>query len=133
MRPELALAALKDTKPSEYAVRFLFGGVITLATGLVANAFGPAFAGLFLAFPSILPASITLVKRHDGRRQAVDDARGARLGSIGLVAFASIVMFTATALHPVLVLSLATLIWLAVGVALWRIRFGGRVHARATW
>jgi hypothetical protein len=125
MRPQFAPASLRDTKPWEYAIRFVFGGLITVATGLIANAFGPAVAGLFLAFPSILPASITLVKRHDGRARAVDDARGARLGSIGLVAFALVVTFTATALHPVLVLSLATLTWVAVDVTLWRIRFGG--------
>lgn len=33
---------LKETKPREYAVRFLFGGLSTIVAGLVANHYGPA-------------------------------------------------------------------------------------------
>src|SRR5689334_2494674 len=64
---------------AEYALRFTFGGAITVCATLVARRYGPSIGGLFLAFPAILPASITLVKRHAGRRQAADDARGAIL------------------------------------------------------
>jgi hypothetical protein len=118
-RPELAPRQLADTRPREYAARFLFGGLITLGTGLVAKAWGPAVAGLFLAFPAILPASLTLVKRHDGRRRAIDDARGARLGSLALIAFALVVARAAPALPAALVLVLATIAWLGLDVALW--------------
>ncbi len=54
-------ASLKTTKPREYAIRFLFGGLVTAATGVVAKKFGPVVAGLFLAFPAIFPASATLI------------------------------------------------------------------------
>src|SRR5690242_9999225 len=94
MRPELAPQQLKKTKAWEYLVRFAFGGVIAVVTGLVAHVWGPMIAGLFLAFPAILPASITLVKEHGSRTDAVDDARGARLGSVGLSAFALVVLLT---------------------------------------
>ncbi len=68
----------------EYILRFVFGGAITVATGLVASHYGPAVGGMFLAFPAILPASLTLVERHDGRAGATDNARGARLGALAL-------------------------------------------------
>jgi hypothetical protein len=119
MTPELAPSQLKDTRAWEYIVRFGFGGAISVAAGMIGRAWGPAMAGLFLAFPAILPASITLVKQHDGRGEAIDDARGARVGSVGLVAFAIAVLATASSLHPALVLVLAALAWAAASIGLW--------------
>lgn len=124
MTPEVDFGDLKDKKAWEYLVRFVFGGVVTACTGLVAHVWGPVVGGLFLGFPSILPASLTLVKQHEGRAQAVEDARGGRLGSIGLVAFGAIVWGLAPVLSPVWVLVLATLAWLAVDLGLWFVRFG---------
>lgn len=121
--PELAPEQLKKTKAWEYGIRFLFGGVITVLTGLIAHRWGPAVAGLFLAFPAILPASLTLVKRHDGRAKAADDARGARLGTAGLFAFALVVIAGAGNMHPAIVLVLATVAWVAVDVPLWFVRY----------
>lgn len=117
--PEFAPSQLKDTKAWEYAVRFAFGGAITVATGIIAKVWGPLVAGLFLAFPAILPASLTLVKQHDGRTQAVEDARGARLGSVALGAFALVVMFTADRLPAFAALTLAAVAWLVVSVGAW--------------
>ena len=131
MRPSFAPAALLEVRAWEYALRFLFGGAVTVCTGLVAHRFGPSVGGLFLAFPAILPATLTLVKEHDGRACAADDARGACLGSIGLAAFAAVVWFAADAWSPVVVLSLATLAWLAVSVCTWIAAFGRRARARA--
>jgi hypothetical protein len=45
--------------------RFVFGGLITVATGIIAKKFGPGMGGLFLAFPAIFPASATLVEKHE--------------------------------------------------------------------
>ncbi len=126
MTPQLVPTQLADLRPWEYAARFAFGGTIAVLTGLIARVWGPAVAGLFLAFPAILPASLTLVNKHDGRRQAVDDARGARMGSIGLVVFGVIVAAGAGRLHPVLVMTIATAAWLAVNVGLWFVRFARR-------
>src|SRR6476659_10121235 len=114
MKPRVDFSKPKQVKPWEYGVRFLFGGAICVATGLLAKYIGPAFAGMFLAFPAILPASLTLVKQHDGRKKAADDARGARVGSIGLVAFAVVVALTATTWAAAAVLAVATLAWLVV-------------------
>jgi hypothetical protein len=100
-------------------VRFVFGGAITVITSLVANRYGPSVGGLLLAFPAILPASITLVKEHDGRAKAADDARGARIGSVALGAFAVTVCFAASWSSPAAVLASGLAAWLVVGVAGW--------------
>jgi hypothetical protein len=62
MKISLDLSALGKTKWYEYALRFAFGGSITVAAGLVAKKWGPGVGGLFLAFPAIFPASATLVE-----------------------------------------------------------------------
>lgn len=129
MRPTLDPAGLKKTKLWEYVVRFVFGGVITVLAGLVAKRWGPVIGGLFLAFPAILPASLTLVSQHDGRRRAVDDARGGRLGSVGLIGFAGVVWMAATTWPPVAVLVAATFAWLAIDGVLWAIRYGRKGQA----
>ena len=123
MTPSFAPAQLAKCKPWEYLVRFAFGGVVTVGTGLIAKVWGPMVAGLFLAFPAILPASLTLVKQHDGRAKAVDDARGGRLGSLGLIGFAVVVALAATELHPLLVLVLASIAWLTIDVSAWFVRY----------
>jgi hypothetical protein len=105
MSVKVNFAALKQTKWHEYVVRFVFGGLITETTGIIAKKCGPGIGGLFLAFPAIFPASATLVENHEkekkqrvgmegvirGRNAASLDARGAAMGSIGLVVFAIIV------------------------------------------
>jgi hypothetical protein len=136
MYVKLNLAALSETKPREYAIRFLFGGLVTVATGIIAEKFGPTVGGLFLAFPAIFPATATLVAAHQqqkkycagidgtarGRDAAALEARGAALGAIGLLAFAAIVWRFLPG-HPVpAVLVAAAAAWLAVSVVLWRLR-----------
>jgi cytochrome c biogenesis protein ResB len=127
--------AAKRTKWYEYAVRFLLGGVITVVTGILAKVYGPAFGGLFLAFPAIFPASATLVEKHQrqkkeragiqsvrGREAAGLDAAGAVLGSIGLAAFAGITWRLLPDQNAALVLGLAVASWVVVSVLLWWVR-----------
>ena len=82
-----------------------FGGLITAIAGMIAHKFGPGVGGLLLAFPAILPASATLIEKHEkqrkqsagfdgtkrGRKAAGVDAAGAAMGSIGLFVFALLV------------------------------------------
>ena len=124
MKPTPDLGALKESRPWEIAVRFAFGGSISVLAGLVAKHWGPIVGGLLLAFPAILPASLTLVKQHDGRAKAVDDARGGRLGSVGLIAFAATVWVASATWRPAVVLIVATLMWTIVGGMCWAIRYG---------
>jgi hypothetical protein len=127
------ISAAFRTRWYEYAVRFIFGGLITVAAGLVARRFGPAVGGLFLAFPAIFPASATLVDKHErekkekvglrggvrGRFAAALDARGAAMGSIGLLAFALIVWKMLGSGSTGVVLSAAVVAWFAVSISFW--------------
>ena len=110
---------LRRLKWHEYAVRFAFGGLIAGLAGFLAKTYGPAVGGLFLGFPAILPASLTLVKKHDGEEAAGNDALGAIAGSGGMIAFALIVWGLATHLPAWLVLIGAFVAWLALSIVLW--------------
>jgi hypothetical protein len=136
MRVSLDFSAFGRTKWYEYAVRFLFGGTITVIAGLLAKHFGPAFGGLFLAFPAIFPASATLVEKHEkekkeragifhtnrGRQAAAVDAAGAAMGSVGLVIFAFVIWKLLPLWPASAVLLCATAGWLVTSFAVWNIR-----------
>jgi hypothetical protein len=110
----------------DHGVRFVFGGAVTLMTGLIATRFGPGIGGLWLAFPAILPASLTLVKKHSGRTQARDECRGAVAGSTGLLAFGAVVWREAPRWPPAATLTVALLAWTGTSVSVWALVFGRR-------
>ena len=118
--------ALKEITLFEWITRFVFGGAICVGTGLLGEALGPRFAGLFLAFPAILPASLTLLMRHKGRRACVDDGSGAAAGSAGLAAFGLVIWKLGEQLAPAAALALASLAWLAVSLAIWKVALADR-------
>jgi uncharacterized membrane protein (GlpM family) len=96
------------------AVRFAFGAAVSTIAGVISATAGPRAGGVFLAFPAILLASLTLVAKEEGLRTARDDARGAALGALGFVAFAIVCAAFADVLNGWLVLVLATLVWALV-------------------
>jgi hypothetical protein len=53
------------------------GGAVTVGTGLIAEKWGPAIGGLFLALPAILSIGIALIVRLQNRK-AGPGARGDR-------------------------------------------------------
>ena len=110
---------VRKTKWQQYAIRFLFGGLITAVVGVLGKAYGPVVAGLFLAFPAILPASVTLVASHDGERAAGADSVGAAIGSSGLIVFGLVVWALASRWPAWAVLVLATAVWFIVSVGIW--------------
>jgi hypothetical protein len=126
IRPALALEGIQKPAAWEYLLRFMFGGFVTVCTGLIARRCGSGIGGMFLAFPAILPASLTLVKRHDGRACATDDANGARLGALALAGFAAVVAVTAKHWPPVLSLVAASGVWLVIATTLWTLTYGRR-------
>ena len=124
-----------ETRWYEYATRFLFGGLITAAAGLIAQRFGPAIGGLFLAFPAIFPASASLIEKHEkekkahfgfdgtkrGRVAAGVDAAGAAMGTLGLMAFAVVSWKLLPQLPTWLTLLIATIAWAVTAVTAWSI------------
>ncbi len=65
VRVPVHLGALGRSKWYEYAVRFAFGGAVTVVAGLVAKRYGPEIGGLFLAFP----ATATLLEKHEKQKE----------------------------------------------------------------
>jgi hypothetical protein len=136
MKITISLSGLAQTKPLEFLVRFLFGGIVTAAAGLVASTFGPVLGGIFLAFPSIFPATATLIEKHEAKKKqhegmqgrhlakcaAGADAAGAAMGTIGLAVFGMVVWQSSESFAAWTVLMMATVAWFVVAVTVWIIR-----------
>jgi hypothetical protein len=80
MKIKANLSALRRTTWYEFAIRFAFGGLVTVATGMIAKKYGPSIGGLFLAFPAIFPASLSLVDKHTREKKARAGIDGANRG-----------------------------------------------------
>ena len=111
--------ALHSVQPRDLAVRFAFGFGVSVVAGIVTLAFGSRTGGLFLAFPAILPASLTLIEEKEGRRQAEGNAVGAILGAGALVVFALIAFALFTHIPGVAVEAVALAAWLGVSILLY--------------
>ena len=84
----LELSKLRKVKPHELMIRFAFGAAISIVAGVVSLLAGPTAGGMFLAFPAILPATITLIEKKENAAQASLDVQGAVVGALALVIFA---------------------------------------------
>ena len=134
--------AVRRTSPRQYLVRFAFGGAATVLAGVMAKLFGPGIGGLFLAFPAIFPASVTLIERHErkrndktgrsgvlrGRMAASIETTGAALGCMGLFGFALVLALLLPRVSGWVAIPAATLIWLVVVVAFRKIQ-----RLRCSW
>jgi uncharacterized membrane protein (GlpM family) len=117
---------LRSMSARELAIRFAFGAGVSLLAAIISTLAGPRIGGLFLAFPAILLATLTLMARKDGLTPARDDARGAGLGTLGLIAFALVAAALLPRWHPAVALVAATLAWAVVsGAAYLAIRLAG--------
>jgi hypothetical protein len=129
------LSALQETRWYEYAIRFALGGAVTVSAGILAAIYGPVVGGLFLAFPSIFPASATLIEKHArarkekvglkgsrrGKEAAALDASGAIAGSLGLVAF-GLIVWAGTTVAGAWIVAWATMAWVYVSLLAWLAR-----------
>lgn len=138
MTIHLKVAALCDVHWYEFAIRFALGGAMTVIAGGIAARFGAAAGGLFLAFPAILPASVTLIEKHvreqkekqglrgarRGQQAAALDARGAEFGSLGMIGFAGAIYMLIEHSALVAIVS-ATIFWAGISMLswLWRSKF----------
>jgi hypothetical protein len=133
---EARVSAIKGIKLHEWMIRFLFGGAVCVAAGLIAQHYGPAIGGLFLAFPAIFPAGASLVEAHEkqhkaragydgtnrGRIIAAIDALGAAIGCVGLAGFALVFWIWLPRSNTVVVFALASFVWLTISVGVWLMR-----------
>ena len=136
MKIKVDTAALKSTRWYEFVFRFFIGGAITALAGLAAKRFGPEIGGLFLAFPAIIPATATLIKKREqqkkeragyedaerGRAAAAVDVAGAAMGGLGLATFALVVWLRMREWKTATALVIGTLAWFLVALSVWQFR-----------
>jgi hypothetical protein len=136
MRIGLDVSSMHLSRWRDYGLRFVFGGMITALTGLIAKKYGPSAAGVFLAFPAIFPAGATLIEKHErekkrmtglngsqrGRAAASIDAAGAAMGTLGLIVFAILVWRFLPSHSSLTVLLGGGVAWLSISVLAWWIR-----------
>jgi MFS family permease len=110
---------LREVNWGEVGVRFAFGAAVSLVAGVAGVLVGAGAGGLWLAFPAILPAGLTLVERKENRRQAERDVRGAILGAVGMVAFAVAVYIGVPLVGGLVAVLVALVVWLVVTLGLY--------------
>jgi len=100
---------LGDIRLKDLVTRFGFGAGVSLVAGVIGLLAGARAGGMFLAFPAILPATLTIIEKEDGRHQALEDERGSSYGTVGLTVFAvsSALTIVAWALAATLVVAFA--------------------------
>lgn len=130
-----SLSPLRESRWTEYLIRFVLGGGATVCTGLISSYCGAYVGGAFLALPAIFCASATLIEKHEIRRKrdagldgtwrgqqaAALDAAGAALGAIGMLAFAIVFTVMADRSVPAAFIA-ASLAWLICSVVAWYVR-----------
>jgi hypothetical protein len=62
MKLKLTFNSLRETKPHEYVSRFIFGGAVTVAAGLISEHYGPVVGGLFWHFRVYSPQGSAWLK-----------------------------------------------------------------------
>jgi hypothetical protein len=129
---------IREVKPQELAIRFVFGAGVSIVASVVSTLAGPFWGGTFLAFPAVLAAGLTLTEREEGTEAALHIQRGALLGGFGMVAFAVVAAIGFGRLPLAVALGAAIAAWsvTAVGVYLavasWRRRHRGQCDDRLT-
>ena len=81
-------SGILKSHPRDLAIRFGFGALVAVLATLIGRRLGPLVGGVFLAFPAILPASLTLIEKRQSEEKAGADAAGGILGAAGMLAFA---------------------------------------------
>lgn len=110
------VGALREIPLPALVVRFAFGATISVVAGLIGVLAGKAAGGVMLAAPAVLPATLTIIERHEGRGPAVTEVEGAVPGAIALIGFAGVAAASAARipLGAALLAALAT--WVAVAI-----------------
>ncbi|MEU8269564.1 DUF3147 family protein [Sphaerisporangium sp. NPDC049002] len=118
---------LRHISPAALAVRFAFGAAVSVVAGLAGIRWGPVAGGIFLAFPAVLAATLTLIEAQEHSRfLAEQDVRGALLGAVGMIAFALCVWALAARIPTVVAMGIATTAWAVVATSLYLLIWGAR-------
>jgi hypothetical protein len=113
------LEKLRELRARDLIVRFALGAITSAVAGSLAILFSPIVGGVFLAFPAILAASLTLIAEEEDKGEAREDARGATVGAVALAGFAAIGVLTFTEIAWPLALGMAFAGWVIASLALY--------------
>jgi uncharacterized membrane protein (GlpM family) len=100
-------------------IRFAFGAAISTIAALIGMWFGPKAGGLLLAFPAILPATLTLIEQEESQRKVEAIDTGAIAGAAALVAFAAVAWWLLPSVGVAAALVAATVVWLVSAIGLY--------------
>ena len=117
--PRFRLGRIKEARFRDFAIRFAFGGAISIIAALIGTVSNESMGGIFTAFPAILVASLTLIDKQEDREHASYDAVGAALGAVGFVFCAAFVAGTLGRWPAAASLGVGLLIWVVVSVGLY--------------
>jgi hypothetical protein len=117
--PRFRPGRIREARFRDFAVRFAFGGTISVVAALIGATFTEPIGGIFTAFPAILVASLTLIDKQEDPEHASYDAVGAALGAVGFVACALFISLTLQRWSTAASLGVGLSIWLAVSVVLY--------------
>jgi hypothetical protein len=117
--PRFQPRRIKEARFRDFAVRFAFGGTISVVAALIGSATTESIGGIFTAFPAILVASLTLIDKQEDQEHASYDAVGAALGAVGFIACALFISLTLQRWSTAASLGVGLSIWLAVSVVLY--------------
>ena len=113
-RPHFEPKKVAGVKSRALVYRFVAGALTSVVAGVVSLVFGARIGGIFLAFPAILAASLTLIAEEDDRVEAREDARGATMGGLALASFAAVAALMLGQVTAVVALVAAALAWMLV-------------------
>ncbi len=115
-RPTLHVRKITGVPSRELLYRFLAGALTSIVSGVLTLLFGPRVGGIFLAFPAILAASLTLIAQEEDSADAREDARGAVVGGAALAIFALVAALMLGHVAGALALAAATGAWLVAAL-----------------
>lgn len=92
--------------------------------------FRARIAGIPLAFPAVLVASLTLIEEQEDSEEAREDSRGAVAGAAALAVFGVVAALLFALLPGGVALVVAVLTWLAVAVGSYRLFWWSRRAVR---
>jgi hypothetical protein len=110
----LDLAQFRETRWQDMVIRFAFGATISVTAGIIGLTLGAKVGGILLAFPAILPATLTLIAKEEGEKHSFHDLQGTVAGAFGLVGFGVVAAIAVGHTNVLLALALAFVGWCLV-------------------
>lgn len=120
-RPSFDARKAGGARPRDLLIRFAAGGITSIVSGALTIAFGPRVGGIFLAFPAILGASLTLIEEQEGSVDAREDSRGSILGACAMALFAIAATLALGHIGGAIALLIASAIWVVAALSLYLI------------